>query len=635
MNNQAIKILISVWDWIWQTSVMGALTIVLIMLVKWALRNKMNIRWQYSLWFVLLIRLLLPWAPESPFSIYQLLSLEGNSSVISSPSASSQKTREQIRSGLRPSASVAELNRGLDNLPVQNKGTKLKLEADAPYSSKLLVSAMVWLSGAAAFTLLVLIQSRRVARIMRQSSPVNDVELLELYKECRQLMGIRTNIPLMRTLHVDSPTLYGFIRSRLLLPKNCPKAVDLEDYRYIFMHELTHWKRRDIGVNWLMTGLQVMHWFNPLVWYAFSRMREDQELACDALTLNRLGSEHSIHYGKTLVKMIENKGRSRVGMAGFFADRTRLFRRIRMVAEFSAISYKRSRIGLALLLVLAACSLTNPAGSNRSAAEPKTTTAADQNGEALLEGTSQGNAPSQVEEGNTQEKQQPQEKSLDMVDAGTVLLRADGDESAGVRLPLIAIAATYGVDGPEPHPVAPLQALPEIRYSVPADQSDQLAAYWMTQSWDGSTGILFLGPRGWKATTAEMGANGSIAIMLTNSEDVNESISYSDTSGGCQGCAISEIATYFPDLREWAENEMGFYGKTMAFKKQTLLHPGVMAYEKENETPGYETNGVAYEQHDGDAWFRLMEIKLNTGKRSLAETMLNYFLAAYGHSSEE
>jgi len=56
--------------------------------------------------------------------------------------------------------------------------------------------------------------------------------------------------------------------------------------RYVFLHELGHLKRGDILVNWLMALPLVLHWFNPLVWYAIQRIRVDGESACDALALS-------------------------------------------------------------------------------------------------------------------------------------------------------------------------------------------------------------------------------------------------------------------------------------------------------------------------------------------------------------
>jgi len=86
----------------------------------------------------------------------------------------------------------------------------------------------------------------------------------------------------------QEPALFGFVRPRLLLPQGMLETYSLENLRYVFIHELAHLRQRDIYLGWLMALLQVVHWFNPLMWFAFGRMRADRELACDTLAISTL-----------------------------------------------------------------------------------------------------------------------------------------------------------------------------------------------------------------------------------------------------------------------------------------------------------------------------------------------------------
>ena len=47
-------------------------------------------------------------------------------------------------------------------------------------------------------------------------------------------------------------------------------------------------KRGDISIALLTTILQIVHWFNPVLWFAFYKMRLDREKACDELALSKL-----------------------------------------------------------------------------------------------------------------------------------------------------------------------------------------------------------------------------------------------------------------------------------------------------------------------------------------------------------
>ena len=60
-------------QWLLKATIQGSLLVCLIMLIKLMLKEKLSSRWYYWLWLVLLIRLALPWAPQSRFSLYSLI----------------------------------------------------------------------------------------------------------------------------------------------------------------------------------------------------------------------------------------------------------------------------------------------------------------------------------------------------------------------------------------------------------------------------------------------------------------------------------------------------------------------------------------------------------------------------------
>jgi len=121
------------------------------------------------------------------------------------------------------------------------------------------------------------------------------------------------------------------------LPAGLARSFSPDELRYVFLHELGHIKRHDILVGWLMTALQIMHWFNPLVWLAFHRMRVDRELACDALALSYAQEGDNHRYGQTIIKLLESFGRSAwaPSLAGTVENRNQIKERIRMIGRFN------------------------------------------------------------------------------------------------------------------------------------------------------------------------------------------------------------------------------------------------------------------------------------------------------------
>ena len=88
----------------------------------------------------------------------------------------------------------------------------------------------------------------------------------------------------------------------LLLPEG---NLSDDEIRYSILHELTHFKRRDIWLKTLILWVNAIHWFNPLMWYMTRLVERDTELACDEAALKMLAPEEHGAYGRTLLDAVE------------------------------------------------------------------------------------------------------------------------------------------------------------------------------------------------------------------------------------------------------------------------------------------------------------------------------------------
>ncbi|GAF77920.1 unnamed protein product, partial [marine sediment metagenome] len=218
---------------------------------------------------------------------------------------------------------------------------------------------LIWLTGALILAVYVCASNFNLLRIVKRERPLTDQKILDLLEDCKAEMGIRIILGVVATDKVKSPALFGFIRPRLLLPKGMLDTLSREELRYVFLHELAHLKRHDIYIGWLMSLLQVLHWFNPLIWLAFYRLRADRELACDALVLARTQSGQAKDYGRTIVNLLERFSRSQrlPAMAGILETKAQLKRRITMIAKFKKDSYRWSPLAMVFIIVLACVAL--------------------------------------------------------------------------------------------------------------------------------------------------------------------------------------------------------------------------------------------------------------------------------------
>ncbi|MBB4845466.1 beta-lactamase regulating signal transducer with metallopeptidase domain [Paucibacter oligotrophus] len=97
-----------------------------------------------------------------------------------------------------------------------------------------------------------------------------------------------------------SPALIGVWPGRIALPQDFEQRFTPAERRLILAHELQHQRRCDNAWNLLACLLCCLHWFNPLAWLAWRRLRHDQELACDAAVLQRRPTQRAA-YAKALL----------------------------------------------------------------------------------------------------------------------------------------------------------------------------------------------------------------------------------------------------------------------------------------------------------------------------------------------
>jgi beta-lactamase regulating signal transducer with metallopeptidase domain/Tol biopolymer transport system component len=365
--------------WLLETTFVGGIVICLILVVRKVLGHRLGPRWCHALWLVLLVRMALPWAPPSPISLFSLIPASiqpagvRESGVVDAPPGDHLRSAGAARSteaGAALESRAVEVPRE-PAAPVPERLVQADLSEEPVIQTVRRTLPALWLAGAIVLGGYLFAGNFALWRIVKREHPLIRQPILELFEACKAQIGVQTIVALVPNDEVKSAALFGFVRPRLLLPRQMVETATQAELRYVFLHELAHLKRHDIYLGWLTSLLQVLHWFNPLVWLAFHHMRTDRELACDALVLTRTGRNESHAYGRTMVGLLERCSRSRrlPAMAGILESRAQLRRRIAMIARFKNNSYRWSPLAVALIVVLACLALPNARRDTVTAAE--------------------------------------------------------------------------------------------------------------------------------------------------------------------------------------------------------------------------------------------------------------------------
>lgn len=352
------------FDWVWHTSLRVSVLIILLLLVKFVLRNKINVHLQYLLWSFVIVSLLLPWAPQTSFSLYNLTNFDWQTMPSINSSVNIPIPSIAVGTGTGVSGEQADVRTSqiavTQNAPILHSSEESLKSIDDTSSFTHRLFFVIWLMGSGAFCVATILVNRRFVQEINGQS-VLDAKLLAAFEEAKNKLNIKKAVPLIQTMAVTSPSLHGLFHPKLLIPVGILEEFSPDQLNHVFIHELGHYKRKDIPVNWLTQGLLILHWFNPIIWYAFYKLREDQEIACDAITLSHLEKPNSREYAFTLIKLLESYSKTprTADVVNLLESKSQIKRRINRISVSQNSSLRWSVLCLAVVVALSFVTLTN------------------------------------------------------------------------------------------------------------------------------------------------------------------------------------------------------------------------------------------------------------------------------------
>lgn len=312
-------------------SIMATAAAIIIWCIKLLFKNKLSPTWHYYIWFIAIIRLLLPYSLNSSVSIYNTVNIDKSMSknIINSSGI-------QIISN--PTVTHTQIN--INNVLNQDS-----------WQNILHMLSIIWVIvlgiGAVYLLAIYVIFCFKV----RSEEPFREVEICDTLKQCKKAMKVSCNIQMKKSKSVKTPCITGVITPVILIPKYMAGKLTNEEIKYIIIHELVHFKRKDTFINWIITILNLIHWFNPILYFLFKRLRQDSEISCDARALSYIKSKDHKNYGNTIINLVSLVSSFDVKpWEASMVSKSEIKRRIVMISKFK----KRTLVGT-LVGVVAAC----------------------------------------------------------------------------------------------------------------------------------------------------------------------------------------------------------------------------------------------------------------------------------------
>ena len=304
------------------------LTLVLLALTR-LLGRRLGRRWQYYVWGIVVLRLLLPIPgpgilPAMPLPQAGAFGAQPETAVGMEAAAKEEKvaeleTAEKSMSAGIPDYTNPSVPAGIPDHIGQSMPTPPSpvpqsaawpLAGGVPDSGFIpagiaaalsALSAGIWLAVAAVMFGKKLWNYRRALKLLRRNGNKTEVFREALSGACRDC-GMKRLPQIWISPCVSSPAAVGLFQPMIAVPLDFSS----DQAYYVFLHEATHIRRRDAFYKWTVEIAVCVHWFNPVVRLLRKEIARACELSCDEAVIRRLDGERKRIYGNVLLDTLRS-----------------------------------------------------------------------------------------------------------------------------------------------------------------------------------------------------------------------------------------------------------------------------------------------------------------------------------------
>lgn len=267
--------MVNIWEFLLQ-SISVSLVAGFLLIIKAVFKDKLSPRWQYGVWSILALRILLPVRASKfvllPFGVY----LEALKSVVEVGLSSAYT---DMYAAAQPRHIVPFISGSAKSI------------TDFIF--------VFYLIGVIAFLSFYFFSYIRLRIALRKGRTVTGEE-----EERIRSVFEKNKVRFIRIICVDginSAFICGVFRPVLVLPSERPTHDD------IILHEVMHLKHYDSFKTVFWCILRCLHWCNPFMHYVFNVIGNDMESLCDQRVLEKLEGEERRQYGILLLNEVNKK----------------------------------------------------------------------------------------------------------------------------------------------------------------------------------------------------------------------------------------------------------------------------------------------------------------------------------------
>jgi len=252
----------------------ASIVIIFVLLLRLVLRKAPK-QYSYILWMIVLFRLLCPITISSPVSLLNLFDTPVTEM------GSMEYVPVDIVHTPHPAISLPSktVNDAVNAVLPQGEE---QLRAD-PLEAPITILTYIWLLGMVTMLGYSLVQFTAL--------------------RAKLVCAVEIDKRIFLADDIDTSFVIGILHPRVYLPS----ALSETEQTYILMHERYHIRRLDHIVKLFAFAALCIHWFNPLVWFAFILFGKDMEMSCDEAVMRGMEGDIRAAYAQSLLQFTTGK----------------------------------------------------------------------------------------------------------------------------------------------------------------------------------------------------------------------------------------------------------------------------------------------------------------------------------------
>jgi len=157
---------------------------------------------------------------------------------------------------------------------------------------------LVWVAAVLGMAAWLTYRVIAMKRLVAQARDANGF-MQDTLRFCCKALGVNRNIRFKVSIKVTKPIVWGLFNPVIVIPHDLAPTHGARHLRAVLFHEIAHVKRGDLWANFFQTVLQVLYFFNPLLWIANWMIRRVREHATNQVVMDTIG-QHTPWYSETL-----------------------------------------------------------------------------------------------------------------------------------------------------------------------------------------------------------------------------------------------------------------------------------------------------------------------------------------------